>query len=165
MGRGGAVIIGVILGLLASLVVIAIFGGGGGGGHHFVKTAYPVTISDVAGAACTINPAPITGLKSGVGDYVTWQQASNQPFTVTFPNGTVAFDTGSPFDNPLGSGWQTIFPSKDGSPVQTGQADRNLYEKTIGKHDFYIQTISVGGGVPCYDRGKNPIEGMKVHVD
>ena len=164
MGRGGAGIVGFILGLLASLLVIAVLGGDGGGNHGLLKTEYPVTISDVTNSACTINPEPVTGLRSAVGDYVTWKQASNQPFTVTFSNGTVAFDTGSPFDNPLGSGWQTIFPSKDGSPVQTGQADRNLYEKTIGKHDFYIQTISVGG-VPCYDRGKIPIEGMKVHVD
>lgn len=163
MGKGGAGIIGVIIGFVAGIVVIALLGGGGGG-HGFDKTPFPVTISDVTSGACTINPMPVTGLKSGVGDYVIWQQASKQPFTVTFPNGNAAFDTGSPFDNRLGSGWQTIFPSGDGSPVQTGQADRNLWATLTFKHDFYIQTIAVRG-TTCYNRQNTPIEGMKVHVD
>lgn len=107
---------------------------------------------------------PVAGLNSGVGDYVVWQQADGKPFTVTFPSGNTTFNTGSPFVNRLGSGWQTIFPSANGASYQTGQANRNGWEVITFVHDFYIQSITVDGKT-CYDRQKNPIEDMKVIID
>jgi len=97
-----------------------------------------------------------------------WQQESNKKFEVTFPKGNTSTDTGSPFVNPLGSGWNTRFPSRDGTPVQTGEASRTPLEILRGKHDFYIQTITVtvnGQDQVCYDKDKTPIQGMKVIID
>jgi hypothetical protein len=151
--------------LVAALIGVLAPSGGGGK----MLTEHRVQISDVINGACTIDPMPIPKppdtIKSDNGDYVTWYQASNSKFTVTFPPGNTSTDTGSPFVNPFGSGWNTVFQSRDGTPVQTGQAKLAWLEL---KRSFYIQTITVsvnGADVTCYDRGKNPLEPMKVIIN
>jgi hypothetical protein len=157
--------VGIIAAAILVIAAIAYLatkpGPGPGPGRQIVIT---VSISyDATTNSCLINPMPAS---VDSGDTVDWQQQQGLPFTVTFP-ATTAFNSGSPFQNPLATGWQTKFASPDGRPVSSGQAERTAWEKLFGIHDFPLQTITVtvnGQDQVCYDKSKNEIQGMKVIV-
>lgn len=119
-----------------------------------------VTINYIDGK-CTIQQYPVINS----GQQVEWSvQPPPKSFEVDFTPGSSA-NPGSPFKASLGTGHQATFPSANGAPVRTGEAERTAVQIfPLFRHDFLIETVTVNGA-GCYSSSPTPNQYMKVHVN